>query len=75
MSEKELLDNLTQIDGLLARCVNPALNRVDHDSIRQIMSLAFQRIKLSYKLEAEKQGMQDAKKMPEQVAEFVKNGD
>ena len=75
MSEKELLDNLMQLDGLLARCVNPALNRADHDSIRQVMSLAFQRVKLSYKLETEKQGMEDAKKMPEQVVEFVQNGD
>jgi hypothetical protein len=75
MSEKELLDNLTQIDGLLAKCINPALNRADHDGIRQTMSLVFQRVKLSYTLEDEKRAMQDAKKMPEQVVEFVKNGD
>ena len=62
MSEKELLDNLVQIDGLLARCVNPALNRADHDSIRQVMSIVVQRIKLSYKLDAEKRGAEDAPK-------------
>jgi hypothetical protein len=58
-----LLDNLTQIDGLLAKCVNPALSRADHDSVRQIMSLVFQRIKLSYKLEDEKRAAEEANKI------------
>lgn len=68
MSEKELLNALTQIDGLLAKCVNPALTRADHDSVRQVMSLVFQRVKLSYKLEDEKKAAQDVSKQePETI--------
>lgn len=55
MLEKDVLSDLQQIDDLLAKCVNPALNRVDHDAIRQTMSVVAQRVKLSYQLEAEKQ--------------------
>ena len=54
MLEKDLLNDLQQIDGLLAQCVNPALNRDNHESIKQTMLVIAQRIKLSYQLEAEK---------------------
>lgn len=70
MSEKELLENLMQIDNVLARCVNPALNRADHDGIRQIMSVIVQRIKLSYKLEDEKKTV-EATEQKQNMAEAV----
>lgn len=54
MNEKDLLNDLQQIDNLLAKCVNPALTRMEHDAIRQAMQVVAQRVKLSYKLEAEK---------------------
>ena len=69
MPEKELLENLVQIDGLLARCVNPALNRADHDGIRQVMSIVVQRVKLSYKLEVEKKGAEDTPKQEPKTIE------
>ena len=62
MSEKELLDDLTQIDGLLARCVNPALTRNEHDAVRQTVQAIAQRVKLSYQLEAEKKETEETKK-------------
>ena len=65
MSEKDLLNDLQQIDDLLAQCVNPALNRNNHEAIKQTMLVVVQRIKLSYRLEAEKKDNEDAKKEPE----------
>ena len=54
MSEKDVLNDLQQIDNLLARCVNPALTRADHDAVRNAMAFVVQRVKLSYQLEKEK---------------------
>jgi hypothetical protein len=54
MSEKDVLNDLQQIDSLLARCVNPALTRADHDGIKNIIEFVVQRVRLSYRLEAEK---------------------
>ena len=59
MSEKDVLNDLQQIDNLLARCVNPALTRADHDAIRNTMAFVVQRVKLSYQLE---KGKTDANK-------------
>lgn len=69
MSEQELLENLAQLDGLLARCVNPALNRNEHDSIRQVMSGIVQRVKLSYKFETEKKAAEEAAKQEPKTIE------
>jgi hypothetical protein len=51
MDEKQLCEQMVEIDKILSNITNPPLNRHDHDAIRQIMSLALQRIKLSYELE------------------------
>ena len=63
MLEKDLLNDLQQIDGLLVRCVNPALTRSDHEAIKQTMGVVAQRIKLSYQLEKEKAENQKADKV------------
>lgn len=67
MREVDVLNDLAQIDGLLAKCVNPALTRNEHDSIRQVMSVVVQRVKLSFKLEKEMQESKESKKEPEAV--------
>lgn len=72
MSEKELLENLAQIDRLLARCVNPALTRDEHDGIRQVMSLVSQRVRRSYVLEAEKAEIEAAARTIKQEPETEK---
>jgi hypothetical protein len=54
MNEKDILNDLQQIDNLLARCINPALTRNEHDAIRATIQIIAQRVKLSYELEAEK---------------------
>lgn len=64
MSENDVLSDLKQIDGLLARCVNPALTRAEHDAIRQTIGFVAQRVKLSYQLEKEKV---DVCKEPEDI--------
>ena len=65
MLEKDLLNDLQQIDDLLAQCINPALNRNNHEAIKQTMLVAAQRIKLSYRLEAEKKEHDVAEKESE----------
>jgi hypothetical protein len=53
MNEDELLQNVGSLDSLLGRCINPPLSRDEHDSIRQVMGMVVDRIKLSYKQEKE----------------------
>lgn len=65
MNEKDLLSDLQQIDNLLARCINPALTRQEHDAIRQTMQIVTQRVKLSYQLEAEKKKAETDKTNPD----------
>lgn len=62
MNEQELINGLKQIDAIVAECRNPALTREDHDNGRIIMQQVVTRIKLSYKLEAEKAEAQKAEK-------------
>lgn len=54
MDEKRLIDSLGEVDALLGKCINPALTRIEHYNIQQVMQIALARIKLSYKLEKEK---------------------
>lgn len=63
MSEKELLADLQQVDGLLARCTCPALTRNEHDALRQVMSVTLQRVKLSFQLEREKKDAEASKEV------------
>lgn len=62
MSEDELLQNVKSLDSLLGRCINPPLSRDEHDSIRQVMGMVVNRIKLSYKQEKELTEYKDKEK-------------
>lgn len=53
MNEDELLQNVKSLDDLLGRCINPPLSRDEHDSIRQVMGMVVNRIKLSYRKKEE----------------------
>lgn len=53
MNEKDLINNLVEVDKVLAKCKNPALEREEHDAIRNVMQVALARIQLSYKQEKE----------------------
>ena len=53
MNEDEILQSVKSLDSLLGRCINPPLSRDEHDSIRQVMGMVVNRIKLSYKQEKE----------------------
>lgn len=53
MNEKALLNNMALVDGVLSRCVNPALNRQEQAMVTNTMEIAIQRVKLSFVYEAE----------------------
>ena len=60
--EKELLQRLNEIDGLLGRCTNPALTRDEHDVIRKVMSVVKVRVELSFKQEKELRELKEVAK-------------
>lgn len=62
MEKSDLIRDIATIDSLLGRCVNPALTRDDHDSIRNAMKAILNRVELSFKLEKELKETKEAKK-------------
>jgi len=69
MNEKDLLNDLQQIDSLLARCISPPLTRSEHDDIRQTMGIISGRVKLSFKLEKDIRDLEETLKEETETSE------
>jgi len=51
MTKESLMKDMQEIDNLLARVVNPAMTRIDHDAVREVMQELAKRVILSFEQE------------------------